>query len=168
MERVLAMDKSSMMHCIRTLISVLLWSMFLRSHLGIMWFGIVIVSLPTFPIEDKALMVGEAIHAVDKTHAGKGDSSVMYIPVCPTTEANAEYLARQRDTFLEGYPGPDFPGGKGESEHAGRPGADVVAQNGGDQALRSMGLSKLRKMDWEKGTDAEEVIQKANQVLGFA
>jgi hypothetical protein len=93
---------------------------------------------------------------------------VMYIPVCPTTEANAEYLARQRDTFLEGYPGPDFPGGKGESEHAGRPGAEYIAQHGGDQALRSMGLSKLRKLDWENEHGAEEVIERANRILGFA
>ena len=92
----------------------------------------------------------------------------MYIPVCPTTEANAEYLTRQRDTFLEGYPAPDFPGGKGESEHAGRPGPEFIAQHGGDEALRSMGLAKLRKLDWEKGSGAEEVIQKANQTLGFA
>lgn len=110
----------------------------------------------------------KAIHAVDKTHAGKGDSSVMYIPVCPTTEANAEYLARQRDTFLEGYPGPDFPGGKGESEHTGRPGADYIAQHGSDEALRSMGLAKLSNMDWEQGNGAAEVIQRANRVLGFA
>lgn len=26
----------------------------------------------------------------------------MYIPACPLTEANAEYLKRQRDTFFEG------------------------------------------------------------------
>lgn len=92
----------------------------------------------------------------------------MYIPVCPTTEANAEYLARQRDTFIEGYPGPDFPGGKGESEHAGRPGADYVGQHGNDGALRSMGLAKLNKMDWETRKGAQEVIQRANRVLGFA
>ena len=42
------------------------------------------------------------MHAVDKTHAGKDDSSVMYIPACPLTEANAENLARQREAFLEG------------------------------------------------------------------
>lgn len=42
------------------------------------------------------------IHAVDKTHTGKDDSSVMYIPACPLTEANAEYLVRQREAFFEG------------------------------------------------------------------
>lgn len=55
--------------------------------------------------------VGEtAIHAVDKVHAGTGDSSVMYIPCCPLTETNAEYLVRQREAFAEGRPAPDFPG----------------------------------------------------------
>ena len=48
-----------------------------------------------------------AIHAVDKTHAGKDDSSVMYIPACPLTEANADYLVRQREAFFEGTSPPD-------------------------------------------------------------
>lgn len=43
-----------------------------------------------------------AIHAVDKIHAGKSDSSVMYIPACPLTDTNAEYLKRQRETFFKG------------------------------------------------------------------
>jgi len=51
-----------------------------------------------------------AIHAVDKVHAGTSDSSVMYIPCCPLTETNAEYLVRQREAFSEGRPAPDFPG----------------------------------------------------------
>ncbi|CAI4217794.1 unnamed protein product [Parascedosporium putredinis] len=55
----------------------------------------------------------DGIHAVDKVHAGKSDSSVLYIPVCPTTEINAKYLVRQRQAFIDGTPGPDFPGGKG-------------------------------------------------------
>ena len=47
-------------------------------------------------------MLWIAIHAVDKMHAGKDDSSVLYIPACPLTEANAEYLVRQREAFFEG------------------------------------------------------------------
>ena len=43
-----------------------------------------------------------AIHAVDKFHAGVNDSSVMYIPCCPLTEANAKYLVRQREAFADG------------------------------------------------------------------
>lgn len=50
-----------------------------------------------------------AIHAVDKSHAGKDDSSVMYIPACPLTEANAEYLVRQREAFFEGISPPPSP-----------------------------------------------------------
>ncbi len=33
----------------------------------------------------------DSIHAVDKVHAGKGDSSVMYIPACPLSEVNTRY-----------------------------------------------------------------------------
>ena len=43
-----------------------------------------------------------AIHAVDKVHAGTTDASVLYIPSCPLTEANAKYLVRQRESFVEG------------------------------------------------------------------
>ena len=46
----------------------------------------------------------DGIHAVDKIHTGKSDSSVLYIPACPLTERNAEYLVRQRDCFLRGKP----------------------------------------------------------------
>lgn len=48
------------------------------------------------------LIIWIAIHAVDKIHAGKDDSSVMYIPACPLTETNADYLVRQREAFFEG------------------------------------------------------------------
>jgi len=82
----------------------------------------------------------DTIHAVDKIHAGKGDSSVLYIPACPSTEANARYLARQREAFLSGTPGPDFPGGIGESKHVGRSGREDVEKAGGDEAMRAMGL----------------------------
>lgn len=82
----------------------------------------------------------DTIHAVDKTHAGETDSSVLYIPSCPLTDGNANYLARQREAFLNGTPGPDFPGGKGESEHLGRMGKADVSAQGGTEAERAMGL----------------------------
>jgi Protein of unknown function (DUF1479) len=31
----------------------------------------------------------DSLHAVDKVHAGRGDSSVIYTPACPLTEVNA-------------------------------------------------------------------------------
>ncbi|KAI4286397.1 MAG: hypothetical protein L6R35_004352, partial [Caloplaca aegaea] len=43
----------------------------------------------------------DTIHAVDSIHTGTSDSSVLYIPACPLTVANADYLARQRETFAE-------------------------------------------------------------------
>jgi len=83
----------------------------------------------------------DVIHAVDKVHNGKGDSSVLYIPACPLTEMNAEYLVRQREAFLNGTPGPDFPGGKGESEHVNRTSKDDIKKAGGVDGLRAMGMA---------------------------
>lgn len=93
---------------------------------------------------------------------------MMYIPVVPVTKPNVDYLKRQRDTFLKGEPGPDFPGGKGEANHQGRPGVEFLAEKGGDAGLRSMGLAKLKKMDWEQSKGAGEAIKSANESLGLS
>ncbi|TVY63189.1 Uncharacterized protein Focb16_v015200 [Fusarium oxysporum f. sp. cubense] len=99
----------------------------------------------------------DTIHSVDKVHAGTSDSSVLYIPICPTTAQNAEYMVRQRDAFLRGTPGPDFPGGAGESGHVGR-GTEKMLDGA---ARRAMGLSALR-------TEGEnDVVAEANRILGF-
>ena len=92
-----------------------------------------------------------AIHAVDRKHTGTQDSSVLYIPVCPLTRTNAEYLARQREAFRRGWPSPDFPGGKGESEHVGRTAEGDVRGVVGDEGLRAMGLPGFGKE--EEGPD---------------
>lgn len=92
----------------------------------------------------------------------------MYIPVCPVTESNAEYLARQRDAFLAGLPGPDFPGGKGESEHFGRPTELYLRQHLNSEALGSMGMERLSDRDRVETSGARRVIETANAVLGFA
>lgn len=105
----------------------------------------------------------DGIHAVDKVHNGTGDSSVMYIPVCPLTEVNARYLVRQREAFLTGLPGPDFPGGKGESEHVNRPEAAAL---GSEEARQAMGLAPfVAGKDASPG--AQAVTKKANAILGF-
>jgi len=39
----------------------------------------------------------DTIHGVDSVHAGSMDSSVLYIPSCPLTVANAEFVAQQRE-----------------------------------------------------------------------
>lgn len=105
----------------------------------------------------------DSIHAVDKIHGGKGDSSVMYIPSCPLTEMNAEYLVLQRKAFLAGSPGPDFPGGEGESRHSGRFGVRDVEEAGGESGLRGMGLKR-----WEVEGEREgvrRVLERANNII---
>lgn len=107
-----------------------------------------------------------AIHAVDKVHQGSTDSSVLYIPVCPLTDRNAQYLKRQRDAFLEGMPGPDFPGGLGESKHSGRLTASDLANTTSKEALRALGLEAWT--DDERFSNYESrMLRRANEVLGF-
>lgn len=106
-----------------------------------------------------------AIHAVDKLHSGKQDSSVLYIPVCPLTETNLEYLARQRQAFLTGQPGPDFPGGKGESEHQGRPSLPFLQENASQEGLAAMGFAKFDTSSTKPGE--ARIVEKANSMFGF-
>jgi hypothetical protein len=42
-----------------------------------------------------------------------------------------------------------------------------ITHHGSVEALRSMGLAKLSKIGWERRNGAEEVIRKANSILGF-
>jgi len=88
---------------------------------------------------------------------------VLYTPVCPTTEINAKYLARQREAFINGEPGPDFPGGKGESGHVGRPGPSFIEERAGRQA---MGLESLEE-DLNDLPGAQEAVARAISILGL-
>lgn len=45
-----------------------------------------------------------------------------------------------RENFLAGVPPPDFPGGKGESDHIGRPTKELIREKGGLYALMAMGF----------------------------
>lgn len=109
----------------------------------------------------------DTIHAVDRVHGGESDSSVMYVPACPLTVGNAQYLAKQRTAFLNGTPGPDFPGGQGESAHIGRPGVDDVSRFNPVEGMRAFGL-----MEWDSSEPGlvegqKEVMDRANKILGF-
>jgi len=125
------------------------------------------VHVPTVSPGDYVCWNTDTIHAVDKIHAGQSDSSVLYIPACPLTGRNAQYMARQRDAFLQGIPAPDFPGGVGEKHHIGRPSEkDVRAILNGD-GVRAFGLEK-----WDTESDGlspgeKAVMQRANDILGF-
>jgi len=103
----------------------------------------------------------DTIHAVEKLHAGKGDSSVLYIPVVPLTTHNAQYLVRQRHALTTSIPAPDFPGGDGEKgfEGVGRP-ADVRTKQG----RKAMGLEPYE--EWQGMTEGEKaVVRESNAVL---
>ncbi|KAG8934027.1 hypothetical protein FRC02_010764 [Tulasnella sp. 418] len=104
----------------------------------------------------------DGIHAVEKLHAGTGDSSVFYIPSVPLTKKNAEYLVRQRETFLHGYPAPDFPGGDGENGFKGVATAEHIRD---DTARRAMGLMPFVT---GQGTVGEQkLLKEVNRILGF-
>ncbi|KAH0380444.1 DUF1479-domain-containing protein, partial [Aureobasidium melanogenum] len=124
------------------------------------------VHIPRVQPGDYVVWHCDGIHAVDKIHAGKSDSSVLYIPACPLTERNAEYLVRQRDCFLRGTPSPDFPGGIGESQHIGRAVQEDISAVSGVNGLRAMGLERF---DEKAGRTPGEkkVVASANGILGF-
>lgn len=120
------------------------------------------VSVPEVRPGDYVAWHCDTVHAVDRVHGGKGDSSVLYIPVCPLTEANAKYLGVQRDAFESGTPGPDFPGGTGESQHVGRMKKGDIEKAGGVEGLRAMGLGS-----WEATMEREkDCVRVANDILG--
>ena len=107
-----------------------------------------------------------AIHAVDQVHQGKADSSVLYIPVCPVTEVNGRYIERQRTAFLNGTPGPDFPGGKGESEHLNRPNEAYLRSHSSSPGLCAFGFEKITPTESDT-SGAKRAIGIANAILGF-
>ncbi|KAJ4409174.1 hypothetical protein N0V82_009553 [Gnomoniopsis sp. IMI 355080] len=85
---------------------------------------------------------------------------------CDTTELNANYVARMRQAWRNGTPGPDFPGGKGESEHVDRPDEQFVRSVTNADGLASMGLEPLREpIDGSEGE--KEAVRRANRILGF-
>lgn len=104
----------------------------------------------------------DAIHSVDKEHHGKGDSSVIYIPVCPMTSSNVQYLVRQREAALKYSPPPDFPdaGGVGEQGFTGQLDWNSVPTDG----LQAMGMGTKSWETSENMSGGEKaVIEAANK-----
>ncbi|KAI0123541.1 hypothetical protein BJ170DRAFT_703745 [Xylariales sp. AK1849] len=125
-----------------------------------------IVHMPQVGPGDFVVWHCDTIHAVDKVHMGKSDSSVLYIPVCPVTETNAQYLKRQRNAFVDGTPGPDFPGGQGESQHTDLCGLDYLRAHSEVEGLRAAGFEKLLSLDSDP-IGSRDVTKEANVILGF-
>ncbi|KAI0084900.1 DUF1479-domain-containing protein [Irpex rosettiformis] len=67
------------------------------------------ISVPTVRPGDMVFWHCDLIHAVETEHKGEGDSSVLYIPAVPHTPSNAAYIAKQKESFLQGIPPPDYP-----------------------------------------------------------
>ena len=111
----------------------------------------------------------DQIHAVDQKHEGTTDSSVLYIPACPLTAHNAEFLARQRQAFLEGLPCPDFGGGIGETNHVGRPGIEEIekASQGRDAGMVAFGLQEFDSSAVGLSDTQRELFDRANKILDF-
>ncbi|KIW10317.1 hypothetical protein PV08_11279 [Exophiala spinifera] len=122
------------------------------------------VSIPQVEPGDYVAWHCDMIHAVDKEHHGRGDSSVLYIPACAMTRSNLEFLNRQRHSALRYSPPPDFPGAGGDGELGFRDAVDWTKVN--EEGLRAMGLGK-RTWDIKAGMTQGErsIIEEGNRTL---
>lgn len=124
------------------------------------------VPVPTVQPGDMVFWHCDTIHAVDSVHEGDHDSSVFYIPSAPLCDINVKYAAIQREAFLKGLAGPDFPGfpyGIGESEHVGRATPEDVEEVGGVEALKEFGLAPFSTDGLKSGEAA--IVEEANNLL---
>lgn len=109
----------------------------------------------------------DLVHAVDPVHIGKHDSSVFYIPSVPLCGINVEYAFLQREAFLKGLAGPDFPGfphGVAETQHINRGTPEDVIETGGKPAMQEFVLDKFEERS-EYTVGAKKAIRKANNTL---
>ncbi|CUA77468.1 putative protein YbiU [Escherichia coli K-12] [Rhizoctonia solani] len=109
----------------------------------------------------------DLIHSVESEHGGTEGSSVMYIPAVPATVANAEYVARQRDTFLSGVPPPDFAKypGTGERDYALKGLPEHIQSPEGQNA---MGLKPFNTSTPTLKFGEKDVLSKVNKIFGLA
>ncbi|KAI0151632.1 DUF1479-domain-containing protein [Xylariaceae sp. FL1272] len=99
-------------------------------------------------------------------------TTVLYVPACPLTQTNALYLSRQRRAFLLGLAAPDFSQSgnhSSERDHLARPGVQDVSDAGGEEGLRSMGLTPWEDRSVTRGNRREqkeaELLSLANAIL---
>jgi hypothetical protein len=82
------------------------------------------------------------------------------------TELNAKYIVRQREAFINGTPGPDFPGGQGESRHINRCTPDYLLSQSDTEGLRAAGFERLVAHE-DDTVGARKAVEKANALLGM-
>jgi len=120
-----------------------------------------LLSIPRVEPGDQVYWHCDVVHAVESEHNGQGDSSVLYIPAVPLTYRNVLYLREQRAALATGLPGPDFPGGEGESRFVGRVAIDNIQDV---QARRLFGLAPF-KVPAGADTGERRMIETANSLL---
>lgn len=121
------------------------------------------VSVPHVQPGDYVAWHCDGIHAVDKEHMGSGDSSVLYIPACPVTPSNVDYLVKQRQAAVAYSPPPDFPGAGGAGELGFDGALDWSSLN--EDGLQAMGMgSKKWDLTPTMSDGEKQVIGAANRV----
>lgn len=122
-----------------------------------------LVSVPKVEPGDQVLWHCDLIHAVEAEHSGQENSVVLYIPAVPYTVKNAGYLRAQQLSFEKGFPGPDFPGGVGESHCIGRgTPADVTSPEG----KKAFGIEPYEASELDGATPGEkEALEQGNLIL---
>ncbi|KAF8467846.1 hypothetical protein BDZ91DRAFT_782497 [Kalaharituber pfeilii] len=107
------------------------------------------VSVPKVEPGDYVAWHCDEIHALEKRHNGKQDSSVLYIPAIPWSPRNVEYVKRQRDAMEMGGVAPDFPGagveGCGEKGWEGQGGWQHVHEGSGEEGKRALGWGLVKR-----------------------
>ncbi|KAL4248713.1 Isopenicillin N synthase-like superfamily protein [Abortiporus biennis] len=93
------------------------------------------ISVPKVYPGDMVYWHCDVVHAVEVEHLGNDDSCVMYIPAVPHTPQNAEYISRQKESFLKGIPPPDFPKWEGETSFVGRANVEDIISPIGKRAM---------------------------------
>ncbi|KAF3992870.1 hypothetical protein FT663_00780 [Candidozyma haemuli var. vulneris] len=124
------------------------------------------VPVPAVRPGDMVFWHCDLIHAVDSVHQGTQDSSVFYIPSAPLCNINVKYAAVQRESFLKGLAGPDFPGFPNvvaETKHVGRATPEDVEATGGIEALQELGLAPFSADNLTPGQAA--IVKDANDLL---
>ncbi|KAH8812910.1 hypothetical protein F5884DRAFT_786653 [Xylogone sp. PMI_703] len=84
------------------------------------------VCIPAVEPGDAVFWHCDVAHMVEPEHGGTEDGSIFYLPILPLCDINVEYLRDQKASFEQGTSPPDFPGGVGESKHAGRAELDSI------------------------------------------
>jgi hypothetical protein len=66
-----------------------------------------------------------------------------------------------------GLPGPDFPGGIGESAHLGRADPEYLVETADKAGLKAMGLHMFEQIPDGNSRGQIRLVGKANTILGF-